>query len=109
VIAGTHRAFAVTIDDIGMSADGPLGSARNSGDTLQLIGCYTAADAGSGSVGLCHAVDANGVARQCFTYDPQLIATIRSLNGDSDLTFYWNSDGSCSGVSVSNNSVFAPK
>jgi hypothetical protein len=108
-IAGTQRASAVTIDDIGMSASGPLGSARNSGDTRQAIGCYTAADAGSDSVGLCQAVDANGVGRQCFTYDPQVLATIRSLNGDSYLLFYWNSDGSCSGVSVSNRSDYQPK
>src|SRR6266704_41334 len=84
-IAGTQRASAVNIDDIGMSASGPLGSARNSGDTRQSIGCYTAADAGSDSVGLCQAVDANGIGRQCFTYDSQLMATIRSLNGDSYL------------------------
>jgi hypothetical protein len=107
-LAGLKTFGDVSINDSAMVASGELGAARSTTDTRQYLSCQTAADTGS-SLGQCFAVDANGVFRSCYTFNPQLVATIRSLNGDSYLVFDWNANGECTGVIVYNGSDTPPK
>jgi hypothetical protein len=37
------------------------------------------------------------------------VSTARSLNGDSYLHFWWNTEGQCLGIIVRNNSMYSPK
>jgi hypothetical protein len=85
-------------------ATGDLAAVRNSVDTVQYLYCQT-----SGTNGLCAARNSAGVSHSCSTTDPNLLAVMRALNGDSYLVFAWNSDGTCKTIVVQNDSRYAPK
>ena len=92
-------------------AAGTVGYARNSTDnSTEAIGCYFWGNAGGGAgAGGCEATNAQGVYRSCVTNDASLLATMRGLNGDSYLWFWWDANGNCTSIWVSNNSAFEPK
>jgi hypothetical protein len=85
---------------------GSLGSARNSADTVQSIGCYT-----HGSGATCYATDARGQSGSCTTTNAAHLAAIHSMNNDAHLLFAWENggDGHCEFVIVRNYSYLAPK
>jgi len=85
-------------------ANGDLGYAATTNDSVEYIGCYT-----YNGVGGCNAVDRTGLTRSCATADPTMIAIMRSLRGDSYLTFHWDTNGQCTNVSVENTSSTLPK
>ncbi len=81
---------AVWVDPQGRSFTGYLGSARDSADGSQYIGCVVTG-VPAGSVGLleevsCGASDAQGLTAGCRSSDPTLIEVVNALNGDSRLT-----------------------
>src|SRR3954471_17159341 len=77
-LAGFKSGQQVVIVDSSQLANGMLGQVRNSGDSTQYIGCES-----YGASGYCFANSSAGVYRACSTSDPNLVATIRSLNSDS--------------------------
>src|SRR6266581_3946224 len=80
--AGGRRVAEVRID--ATSASGSLGSARNSGDTSQYIGCSVTGDAGlSYAYGTCTARNALGEVRSCWSTSISQMDAIHGLNGDS--------------------------
>lgn len=95
--AGMIQDQAVTIDDADHSATGSLGFVHNSSDRVQYIGCRLGFNLG----GRCFARNTAGVTQACFTRDPEIMATIGALNGDSYLTFKWDQNGACTAVYVS--------
>lgn len=92
------------------SATGSLGSARNSADSVQFIGCVvTTLETGSPSV-LCSAKSASGTYGACTTTNAALVAAARSLTPDGNLRFYWNtSTGKCTEIVVDVYSDTEPK
>jgi hypothetical protein len=106
--AGSKISQPVSINDADKQANGDLGFARNTADTVQYIGCYVN-DTGNGGAGICQARDAAGVTRSCSTTNDFMVDTIKSLKGDSSLYFRWNEDGNCTMVIVRNRSSYAPK
>jgi hypothetical protein len=86
-------------------ASGALGTARNSGDPNQVIGCQTYGT----TTFLCYAHDPYGTQGSCVGSDANLLAWVRSLNGDSWLYFSWDTSGNCTFVSVENSSYLEPK
>ena len=103
-LAGFRSAQQVVIFDAGRFANGDLGYVSNTADTTQYLGCYSLSD-----LGICYAKDQTGLARSCSTSDPNLLAVIRSLNGDSYLIFWWDTAGHCSSIEVANGSYSAAK
>jgi hypothetical protein len=89
-------------------ARGGLGAARGTTDTTQVIGCEVSA-AIDGPWAFCFARNAERIERVCFTDSPTLIAAMPALNGDSLLTFRWDSKGECTSVHIYNGSEVAPK
>jgi hypothetical protein len=86
-------------------AYGSLGTARNSADNNQLIGCLS-----QGSSATCWATDSTGASVSCSTSVAADLAAIHSMNGDSYLLFAWeNGTGTCEWVYVRNQSNYAPK
>src|SRR5688572_31813526 len=75
-------------------AEGSLGSARNSANTHEYIGCWSAGWAGTQHT-WCEAVGADGTWGACVSYDPDIAAAAQATSGDSWLSFSWNEDGSC--------------
>ena len=103
-LAGFRTAQPVVITDSRQFANGNLGVVSFTDDSVEWIGCYT-----YNGVGGCNAVDKTGLTRSCATADPTMIATMRSLRGDSYLEFYWDTNGQCTNVSVENTSSTPPK
>jgi hypothetical protein len=107
--AGLKSNSPVYISTSGMYANGSLGSARNSSDALQYIGCYTRSDAMAASTLVCYARDSDGVAVSCSTTVASMIAVAQGLNSDSHLWFSWDSTGECNRLDVYNVSQTPPK
>lgn len=102
VFAGTKGTYNVYVGTTYF--DGSLGSARNSADTNQQIGCWSYS---SGS-GYCYGKDSAGTTASCSTSDAAMLTSIESIKGDSYIRVNYSS-GACTNVFVSNFSSFAPK
>jgi hypothetical protein len=102
VLAGTKGTYSVSVSTTAFS--GSLGSARNSADTSQQIGCWSYS---SGS-GYCYGKDSTGATASCSTSDAAMLTAIKSVKGDSYIRVNYSS-GACTNVFVSNFSSFAPK
>jgi len=105
--AGQKQAVAVTIwpGAFITVAYGSLGTARDSADLNQMIGCLS-----QGSSATCWATNAAGTTVSCSTANAADLAAIHSMNGDSYLLFAWeNGTGNCEWVYVRNQSNYAPK
>lgn len=106
--AGKRQTYPVVVDTSGRSATGVLGTARNTADTVQYIGCTVTRYADGGVTGWCGAYTASGVPASCTTDQPALLDTMTQVQGDSYLQFTWNA-GECTKIMVSNYSSFEPK
>jgi hypothetical protein len=104
VMAGNRFAPVVFIDDGVRFASGSLGGAHNTADRVQLIGCTVGP-----FITNCVARNSAGLTRSCFTSDTVLIANARAINGSSILSFSWNANGQCTGITVENTSRVPPK
>jgi hypothetical protein len=116
-IGATHRATAGRKDNWGVTVDasrhvayGSLGSARNSADASQSIGCATFYDPTNRvNQATCIAVDANGISARCMTQDPTIVAVTFAMTSSSYVEFSWNKDESCRHIFVGNLSNHEPK
>jgi hypothetical protein len=89
---------------------GSMGSARNSSDTRQYIGCSVDTYAtGTAASVYCSATDASGRTAACASYNPVLVAAANSLSGDSYVAFYFDGSGTCTELYTTTASSFAPK
>jgi hypothetical protein len=113
--AGNRTNYPVSIDLTTNTAQGSLGSARNSLDLVQYIGCDTTGDVAlQTSVLHCVAVDALGRTASCV-FQPQAgyrtgpLDGLPMLSGNAYLSFTWDSSGNCTSVKVYPSSAFEPK
>lgn len=110
VFAGSKSIYPVAVDVVHRDALGSLGSARNSSDTVQYIGCEVYSGTGSGNTtGYCYAKDAAAHYLTCRTTDSSLLATIRAMSGDCLLYFEADTSGLCTAVDVTHHSIYEPK
>jgi hypothetical protein len=117
VVAGYRQTTrTVVVDTAARLAKGQLAGARASTDTMQLITCtLTVSDSlpdqegGTFSIGNCLARDARGVVGFCATWDSGMLATIAALQGDSNVSFSWAPNGSCTSIETSQGSHLEPK
>lgn len=110
-IAGLRFTSEVYVSDTYRSAGGSMTDARGSADTRQFIGCYHYYDTLGGAtpyVGFCQAANSAGLTRSCSTTNSAIVQSIRSISAESNISFSWNSDGTCRYVLVDNNSYFKP-
>ena len=111
-VAGWAPIAQVKITDqgiIGGHAEGKVGDAHNSEDTMQLIGCGLRATA-AGTVQVnCWATDATGLQRGCNTTEPGMITVAGSVGSDSYVSFAWVPSGKCTAIEVQNGSFMNPK
>lgn len=108
-LAGLKATYGTQVDNANRHAWGALGSARNSADSVQYIGCSVSSYADGTESAWCGARDANYVFGSCTTFNPTLINQIRSLKGDSYLNLYWDASYACTQVDITNMSYMAPK
>jgi hypothetical protein len=106
--AGLKAASPVFIDTGARIANGMLGSARNSADAVQHIGCYTNALTASVTT-FCQARNSAGTSVSCSTTSANLVNVVQGMTGDSHLWFSWNAAGTCTEIDVYNVSQSPPK
>lgn len=106
--AGYRDATPVYVDGTSRYAYGYLGTARNSADTIQYIGCSISAGA-SGSYATCEARSPANVTRSCYTANAEMLGAVRMIQDDSFVFFTWDTAGNCTQVFTSNYSWGEPK
>ena len=108
--AGVKVDYPVQVDLAARTASGSFGSARNTPDWRQTIGCSLKATAGVSSLALwCEAMDEKGVAIMCATSDPKLATVSLAISGDSYVSFTWDRSNQCTTLTVWNGSAHDPK
>jgi hypothetical protein len=110
-MAGKHSNVPVYIwgDSNSGGAWGALGSAYNSSDSNQFIGCQIDSAPGV-SVVTCTARAYGGPTASCRSTDAAIVATARAINSDSHIIFWWvEAGGNCRGLIVTNSSEYPPK
>lgn len=120
--AGLAQSFPVAIDQVNRVASGSLGSARNSLDAVQYIGCWNSMSGyydNNGSipindpdyhlvvqlVGGCYAVDSAGNFAICSMVPGELAP----MAPDSYVVFSWDANSNCTGLQVWTYSQTSPK
>jgi hypothetical protein len=106
--AGLKISSAVFISTTNSYAYGSMGSARASADANQNIGCDSYNSGGSSLYGYCHAQDSAGLYKQCFWQGASYASTVASAAPGSSIWFYWDTNGNCTFIEVSNGSQYAP-
>jgi hypothetical protein len=89
-------------------AGGSLGSARNSGNTKEQLGCFVTRQPGSAFT-TCYAADSTGTLHMCYSRDRAMADLAQKLKGDSLLSFMWNASGVCTMILVGSYSCYEPK
>jgi hypothetical protein len=129
-----RRVFGVIVGVIGMflgvmgarsalagyKSDGPLsigstyfygafGTVRNTGNASQYMYCYVYATATPYVSASCYATNGAGASASCSTTNATVVDAIQKLNSDAYVTVYFNSSGTCTGISSQNTSWAPPK
>jgi hypothetical protein len=102
--AGFRTAQQVVMSDDKKLANGDIGYVHQTSDDVQYIGCFVAGDAG-----YCFAQNKAGVARSCWSDDPQWVSVMAGVSKDTYLLFNWDAGGYCTYVSATNGSTGVPK
>jgi len=105
--AGLREEAPVFLDGIGMQ--GAMGSARNTSDTVQWIGCGIYVEGLDSPSAWCEGVHSNGTYRGCTTTRKSHIQAIASASNDSWIFFRVDSTGRCSSVEIQTRSSHPPK
>jgi hypothetical protein len=112
-VAGQKYTYPVYVNSSQNYAEGSMGSARNSTDTSQMIGCAAEGWTYNGtsySAVFCNAMDSAGHSASCYTSsNPTLLATVGTITSDSYVYFAWDSTGACTVIEAETWSTFAPK
>lgn len=106
-LAGSKSTSEVYINQTSKYAQGSLGSARNSADTNQYIGCSVTND-----YIYCAARNAAGTWVHCDAYSASMALTVRGIGSSGYVSFYWlgsSTSGTCNSLTVSHFSSYAPK
>ena len=108
-LGGTKVTGVVQVDTQNRHAFGSVGSARNSADSVQYIGCTVFSYSDGTASAWCGGRDANYGYGACTTSVPALVDQARNLKGDSYLNVYWDSNYACTSIEVRNHSYYEPK
>ena len=108
VFAGARYSYPVSVDTTSRVAWGSMGTARNSADAVQYIGCSVTTYSSGGSYGICEGRNAANSARACTTTNADMLAAIRMVSEASFIFFTWDASNNCTMVSVVNWSYVEP-
>jgi len=109
--AGRRTAAPVVVNSTSRSASGSVGSARNSSDSIQWIGCQTSTSLTSHFI-TCSAADSTGRSASCsMTGDENnfVLLGLSAMTESSMITFTWDTVGNCTSVLISTYSDYVPK
>lgn len=106
-LAGSKATNEVWISLTSKYAEGSLGSARNSADSTQYIGCSVTND-----YVYCSARNSAGTWIHCDVYSSAIALTARGIGSSGFISFSWtgtSTSGTCTTLTLSHNSMYAPK
>ena len=106
-LAGTKAISEVSINTTSKYAQGSLGSARNSADSNQYIGCSVTND-----YVYCSARNAAGTWVHCDVYSSAMALTARGIGSSGHIQFSWlggSTSGDCNSLTLTHHSMYAPK
>lgn len=103
-LAGYKSVWPVVVSLSARYAQGSLGSARNSADSSQYIGCTLH----PGFI-YCGAVDANRNFLSCTSSAPSFVSLVQSLGDEGALYFAADASGNCTSLLVYTYSYWEPK
>lgn len=91
------------------AAFGPMGTARNSADNTQYMGCELYATAAYSQV-VCSARDAAGTTYVCYTQSEEMKKAVTAMTDNAHIVFnFAASDPSqCTSITVKSSSRYAP-
>jgi hypothetical protein len=100
--------FAPIIDTQQRFAVGAISETRNTPDTTSRIECQVGISA-SGFGMACYAVDANNRIGTCISSSPTFAQLAAAVQSDSYIEFHWDEAGNCTSLTISEDSMTAPK
>ena len=106
--AGQRLTSNVSIDTGDREAAGSVGSARNSSDSTQYIGCRVSSGLSAFESASCFARNTAGTTVTCFTTNPTAVHILGQVGSTSRILFSWDTAGTCTDVTVINSSQYAP-
>jgi hypothetical protein len=108
--------YSVTVDTTNRTASGQVGGVRDNSDNVSYIGCTVEGwiDLDGKKKLTCQAKDSAGRTASCYVFSWKntglaAVDIAQAMNGDSYLSFSWDSKGLCQYVAVENYSWHAPK
>ncbi|WP_164018208.1 hypothetical protein [Pyxidicoccus trucidator] len=107
-LAGDRIVLPVVINTVARKAEGAIGSARNSADVLQYIGCSISATTVGTSIN-CVARNSAGTQVSCSSTSPNLVTAALSIQTDDFLRFDYDAAGQCTAVTLHKYSFYEPK
>lgn len=110
--AGTKSTVNVVVNLTTRVAGGSLGTARNSASGNEYIGCSLTSFLGGDVMVVCSArmSGSSPPTASCSIHNsPGVIQAMSAMNGDSYITFEWDSNNVCTKLAVTNDSRYEPK
>lgn len=107
--AGYKVPIAVQVDPATGWAYGAIGSARNSTNSVEYIGCRVMTYMSGSATVTCSARNASSKFGSCSSSAPGLVEAARSIASDSYIRFTWLSTGECATLEVQHYSDLEPK
>jgi hypothetical protein len=111
VYAGARSSFGVTVNTSTRSAQGHMGGAFNTTNTVEFIGCTIGTSASSNSI-FCTARNSSGTQITCNVSaadHDRFAKVVAAIDSDSFLTMEWNTSNICTRLEVANHSFYVPK
>ena len=110
-VAGLKVPIEVQVHNNSAYAHGAVGTARNSRDSMQDIGCVIQSSVNQPyTSGACWAFDAAGNIGQCAYFNrPEFDKAVATISNDSYIQFSWEDTGLCRTINVGNGSLYEPK
>jgi len=107
--AGAKTSYPVVINTTTRTANGALGSARNSTDTVQYIGCLIGVTNSYTEFVRCFARNSAGTTVGCYSNNYNFIDAVQTINSDSYINFTYDVGGGCTLLEVTTSSITEPK
>jgi len=105
--AGWKWPYPVYINTVMQSANGAVGSVRNSSDPNEYISCNLSTS-GSGHMVNCYALDAGGTFVTCASSAANMVTVMSAMTSASNISFGYDNAGNCTSLQVSTASYWEP-
>lgn len=94
VRAGSKLYYGASVNTTTRVAWGSVGTVRNSADTREAVGCWVDYFP-TGPSAQCFVTTPSNVTGSCSTSDPEMVAAIAALAGDTQFRMEWDAWNQC--------------